>query len=304
MNNPRLHFLVTKSWNKKIHYTYGRMNRSDISSSLTTALPSVETATSTSHQFYPRRRHEKILKYVFIGKLTLFPLIILLLTVGSASLLLYGDKSYFDGYFQSNEVYYGIAGILLSLVAITLLIFLLFFLVIKISFVFTPDMFVIQKRGILRSARLEFPLDPQRTSLHYFRTHFAEEQCWLQLVVRENNDYFLIFSSRGKGNQKERFLELFTSLQEELARYQARMYPPLLSSRALPSEIVSKQEFMLIGPFTARLRLLSEQRRTHDSETLSRARPLCIEDLRVISFDSFFHHFTRSKYLPRPSLHI
>jgi hypothetical protein len=287
------------------------MNWQNVESTTITTTPiqsQVEGRTTssptTAKPFRSQRRHEKTLQYVFIGKLTLFPLIILLLAVGAASLLLYGDKSYFDGYFQSNEVYSGIAGVVLSLVAITLLVFLLWWIVIKISFVFTPHMFVIKKRGIFRSSCLEFSLDPQQTSLHYFRTHFAEEQCWLQLVVREGNKYYLIFSSRGKGNQKERFFKLFVSLQEELRRWQLRAYPHSLSSRSLrplPAEIVSKQEFMLIGPFTARLKLLSEQRRTQDTETLSRTRPLCIEDLHVISFDSFFYHFTYHKYLPRQS---
>jgi hypothetical protein len=303
MNNPRLHFLLYKSWKKKQKVQKsGEMSDSLFSIPRETVATTTTTTTTTiTHQSTTRDKEQKILKYVFIGKLTLLPLIILLLTVGAVSLLLYGDKSYFDGYFQSNEVYYGVAGIILSLLALSLVIFLCFWIVVKISFVFTPHLFVITKRGIFRSSSLEFRLDPQQTSLHYFRSHFAEKKCWLQLIVREGDKYYAIFSSRGKGNQRDRFLTLFTTLKEELKRWQLRFYSNTFATRLLPDEIVSKEEFMLISPFTARLKLLSEQRRTHDVEVLLRTRPLCIEDLNVISFDSFFLHFKYNKYVGRYS---
>jgi hypothetical protein len=258
---------------------------------------------------YKRKSDDRTLNYVFTGKLTLFPLFILLLAVGSASLLLFGDKSYFDGYFQSNEVYYGIAGIVLLVVSTTLLIFLLLWLVVKITFTYTPTMFVVTKRGIIRSARLEFKLS--QSSLLYFRTHFSDDQSWLQLVVKEGDQYYKIFSLRGKGNQKERFSKLFRSLQEELYRWQSKYYKNqniARDSRLNTREIVSKDEFTLVDPFTARLKALTEQRREDQDDTTMhyeyraidrmRNRPLCIEDIPVVSYDSFFQHFTHQKSLP------
>lgn len=177
MNNPRVHFLLHRSGQRTEDKEASRMyhwQRGD----------------------YKRSRDDRTLNYVFTGKLTLFPLFILLLAVGSASLLLFGDKSYFDGYFQSNEVYYGIAGIVLLVVSTTLLIFLLLWLVVKITFTYTPTMFVVTKRGIIRSSRLEFKLS--QSSLLYFRTHFNDDQSWLQLVVKEGDQYYKIFSLRGK----------------------------------------------------------------------------------------------------------
>ena len=50
------------------------------------------------------------MEYLFTGKLTLFPLTILFLGVGAGVLLLQGNKPYLHGYFESNEVYYGITG--------------------------------------------------------------------------------------------------------------------------------------------------------------------------------------------------
>lgn len=176
MNNPRVHFLLHKSWQRSTEDKDARMyhwQRGDY-----------------------KKSDDRTLNYVFTGKLTLFPLFILLLAVGSASLLLFGDKSYFDGYFQSNEVYYGIAGIVLLVVSTTLLIFLLLWLVVKITFTYTPTMFVITKRGIIRSSRIEFKLS--QCSLLYFRTHFNDDQSWLQLVVKEGDQYYKIFGLRGK----------------------------------------------------------------------------------------------------------
>ena len=311
MNNPRVHFLLHRSWQR------------------TTEDKDASRMYHWQRGDYKRKSDDRTLNYVFTGKLTLFPLFILLLAVGSASLLLFGDKSYFDGYFQSNEVYYGIAGIVLLVVSTTLLIFLLLWLVVKITFTYTPTMFVVTKRGIIRSARLEFKLS--QSSLLYFRTHFNDDQSWLQLVVKEGDQYYKIFSLRGKvrlllsstpctqiiilkknqGNQKERFSKLFRSLQEELYRWQSKYYKNqniARDSRLNTREIVSKDEFTLVDPFTARLKALTEQRREDQDDTTMlyeyraidrmRNRPLCIEDIPVVSYDSFFQHFTHQKSLP------
>jgi hypothetical protein len=55
-------------------------------------------------------REAATIEYLFTGKLTLFPLAILFLGIGAGVLLRYGDKPYLGGYFQSVEMYYGIAG--------------------------------------------------------------------------------------------------------------------------------------------------------------------------------------------------
>jgi hypothetical protein len=114
-----------------------------------------------------------------------------------------------------------------------------------------------------------------------------------------------------QGNQKERFSKLFRSLQEELYRWQSKYYKNqniARDSRLNTREIVSKDEFTLVDPFTARLKALTEQRREDQDDTTMlyeyraidrmRNRPLCIEDIPVVSYDSFFQHFTHQKSLP------
>ena len=129
-------------------------------------------------------------------------------------MLFYGNKGYSTGYFQSTELYYGVAGLVASLVAITLFSFLVTWMVLRISFIVTPTSFKILKSGILRSSTLEFELG--KTTLHYFRTHFNEDRSWLQLVVKEDGQYYQVFSWKGSGKQKDRFLELFKTLRHEL----------------------------------------------------------------------------------------
>lgn len=102
-----------------------------------------------------------------------------------------------------------------------------------------------------RKSVLEF--DMSDISFHYFRTHFAESKRWLQFVVREGDIYFQLYSWRGKGSQTETFLKLFQQLQDHLARAQAQMLIPIHPRSKPPIEIVSKEEFTLIGPFTSRL---------------------------------------------------
>jgi hypothetical protein len=60
--------------------------------------------------FAQDEREAATIEYLFTGKLTLFPLAILFLGIGAGVLLRYGDKPYLGGYFQSVEMYYGIAG--------------------------------------------------------------------------------------------------------------------------------------------------------------------------------------------------
>jgi len=46
-----------------------------------------------------------------------------------------------------------------------------------------------------RSKTLQFSI--AQSSLHYFRTHFSEDQCWLQLIIKESGQYYQIFSWKG-----------------------------------------------------------------------------------------------------------
>jgi hypothetical protein len=51
---------------------------------------------------------------------------------------------------------------------------LLRWIVIKISFQFTPDTLTIIKHGFYRTTEYKFALS--RTTLHYFRTHYSQNQ--------------------------------------------------------------------------------------------------------------------------------
>lgn len=246
----------------------------------------------------------RVLSYVFTGKLTLFPVVIIFLGFGAGYLLFYGNKSYTGGYFQSNELYYGIAGLIVSLVALLLFFTLSMWMVLRVSFVVTPTTFRVLKSGILRSSNLEF--DVRRCSLHYFRTHYNEDRSWLQLCVKEGSQYYQIFSWKGKGKQKERFLELFKTLRREIRSIQGNKYRHDTSSHV----IVSRAEFTLIGPFTARYKQLVQSEKSADVVS-----PLCIEvnscfcvvslifqDIPSFSYDSFFNHFAHNKRLPETDL--
>lgn len=119
----------------------------------------------------------RVISYVFTGKLTLFPVVIIFLGFGAGTvviavlprtmrpfelctcvrsqklgyLLFYGNKTYSAGYFESTELYYGVAGLVVSVVALTLFFFLVTWMVLRISFVVTPSTFRVLKSGILRS---------------------------------------------------------------------------------------------------------------------------------------------------------
>lgn len=105
-------------------------------------------------------------------------------------------------------------------------------------------------------------------SFHFFRTHFAENKRWLQFVVREGDIYFQLYSWRGKGSQMETFLNLFQKLQFHLERAHEQMLMPIHPSSKYPTEIVSKDEFTLIGPFTARLKGFVARQRNIASNAL------------------------------------
>jgi hypothetical protein len=87
-------------------------------------------------------------------------------------------------------------------------------IVLKISFTFSPDTLLIKKHGVFRSAKLEFVIE--RTSLHYFRTHFSEEEAWLQLVVKEGNQFYQIFSWKGKVGLTHFVVVVFVVVNDDL----------------------------------------------------------------------------------------
>lgn len=248
--------------------------------------------------------------YLFAGKVALFPLIILFLMAGATALLLYGEKKYSGGYFESNEFYYGLVGLFLFVACLILFVLIMFWLVVKISFEITPTKIRVLKRGVFRKSILEFKL--RESSVHYFRTHFSEEQCWLQLVFREGTTFYSIFSWKGRGSQQENFHQLFKSLNNAISSFQKDIpksptaHSLALGFKTLPTEILSKDEFTIIGPFTQKLKMYafrqrSSQNRRSDidqqKDDLERSRPLCAEEIPMVNFDSFFRHFKHSKHV-------
>jgi len=152
---------------------------------------------------------------------------------------------------------------------------------------------------VFRSTTLEFAIN--RTSLHYFRTHFSDEQAWLQLVIKEGPRFYQIFSWKGKGNQKDRFLKLFVTLQNELSKWQSRSRQYYVLARQLQetsnttSEIVSKKEINLLSPFTNRIQQLGRLDNRIGTGANRKTTSLCIEDIPVIDLDRFFKHFGGNK---------
>jgi hypothetical protein len=268
---------------------------------------------------------DKSISYVFTGKLSILPLVILFLATGAGSLLAFGDKPYNAGYFTSTEVYYGIAGVVLSVVCLGLIVIVLVWLVVKISIQFTPhnDRLILRKRGVFRSSVMEFVLS--ESTLHYCRSHFSDDQCWLALVVKERAQYHKIMSWKGRGNQRDRFMRLFQHLQQELIRAQSiqqqmqqrrrfglgvMMPGGIMYWSKEAAEIVSKEEATLIAPFTPRLRALRHDSTLFNNSTSndrSSARTdtasVCLEDVNFVSYDHFFSHFSKYKRIAaKPSI--
>jgi len=251
--------------------------------------------------------NNKSVEYIFWGKITLFPLFILAGFLVASWFLLYGDKSYFDGYFQSNEAFFGLTGLFLLIFTLFFLVTLLRFIVFKISFTFSANKFTIKKRGVVKSSILEF--DIIDTALYYHRTHFSEDQAWIQLIVKEGDQYYSIISWKGKGDQKDRFSRLFENLQKELSKWQNVSKKLSLSN----FEIVTLEEITLVCPFIARLRALRPNtypkynqfknitpkagNTSNTNPNLHAPDPICIADINVTNYDMFFRHFKFTKDL-------
>jgi len=118
------------------------------------------------------------------------------------------------------------------MLAIGFFLALMLCIVLKISFSLNAEVLVIKKHGVFRyfshsfslniltklrrSTTLEFAIN--RTSLHYYRTHFSDEQAWLQLIIKEGPRFYQIFSwkgkvSRGRGLPCASNLEVVGNLQ-------------------------------------------------------------------------------------------
>eukprot|EP01099_Mayorella_cantabrigiensis_P008131 TRINITY_DN7496_c0_g1_i1.p1 TRINITY_DN7496_c0_g1~~TRINITY_DN7496_c0_g1_i1.p1 ORF type:complete len:335 (-),score=74.90 TRINITY_DN7496_c0_g1_i1:176-1180(-) len=188
-------------------------------------------------------------EYMFYGKLTLFPLAIGFLTGASGTLMVKGKYPGSDSgqYIGSAGLYYAVSGLGFALLALGLFFCLLRYMVIRICFTISKNKFVIEKKGLIRTSRLEF--STSQSSLLYYRTNFSD--FWLQLVVKERDQYYQIFSWKGRGQQKERFLKLFQTLSDELAKFQKQSR----SRRRIEqlTEIISKKELILISPFSGRI---------------------------------------------------
>lgn len=102
------------------------------------------------------------LSYWFFGKIALFPFIMVFLAAGAIALLAFkpglsaegGSTSSggISGFFASDDLSYALAGLVLSILCVIVLIFFLFWHVIRISFIFEPQegKFTVYKRGIFR----------------------------------------------------------------------------------------------------------------------------------------------------------
>eukprot|EP01126_Amoeba_proteus_P041927 TRINITY_DN4530_c0_g1_i11.p1 TRINITY_DN4530_c0_g1~~TRINITY_DN4530_c0_g1_i11.p1 ORF type:complete len:156 (+),score=27.35 TRINITY_DN4530_c0_g1_i11:569-1036(+) len=152
------------------------------------------------------------------------------------------------------------------------------------------------------SSLLEF--NPSVTTLHYFQTHFSDSRAWLQLVVKEKDTYFTIFSWKGSGQQRNRFLNLFKTLDMELQKVQREIYVPV---ERIDAKIISNEEAVLLSPFLSELKQLdpysfddfSDVYRSASTTSLATpfSSPKSMEDIPVTSFDNFFEHFTHNKLL-------
>ena len=91
-------------------------------------------------------------------------------------------------------------------------------IVLRITVTIDEDEIVVEKRGLFRRSRFAFATS--QASFHYYRTHYRADRAWLQLVVREDETFFLLFAWRGTGNQRDRFFELLARLKAVLATYQ------------------------------------------------------------------------------------
>lgn len=194
---------------------------------------------STKSEEVLSSRHQ----YRFTGKLAMFPLMLIFLFVGAVALLRYGRKSYSTGYFQSREFFiFGIAGIVVSAMAVALVVLFIRYTVLVVRFDFGPEKLVITKRGAILKSRFEFSI--RDTSFCYYRSHYLEKEAWLTLVVKEGNVYYFLLSWKCTSEQKFRFFSLLHEINEELHCWKGDG-----AHVRLPACIVCKEEAAIMMPF-------------------------------------------------------
>lgn len=154
------------------------------------------------------------------------------------------------------------------------------------------DFIEIRKRGLLRKVTHRFVT--ARSSFHFYRTHYDDEKAWLTLVVRENDVFYLLYSWKGSGNQRDRFFDLLARLKAVLATYQPNSgLVAKHSQRVLASEIISKEEVIVSCPFAARLDAIGARFSSSESaEGVEQFSPICIDDVCVVDCDRFFLQFS------------
>ncbi|KNC52536.1 uncharacterized protein AMSG_08103 [Thecamonas trahens ATCC 50062] len=240
-----------------------------------------------------------VIKYTFTGKLTLFPLFVILMFAATGLLLTRGTRPYNAGYFTSSEVYYGLAGLAMFITSLWCVLAIALWVVFRVTVAITHESMTVTKSGVFRSASLSF--DRNDLSLHYFRTHYLESSAWLKLVVREGERYYVLLSWKGAGDQKARFMEFFNSLQRVLATDGG----PLPAHDGRDVELISRDEMTFITPFAARLRALQASHaalRGGSSMLTSAANTTCLEDLSFFNGDRFTRHFVVNKATGEPLL--
>lgn len=108
----------------------------------------------------PQNESEKdVVSYWFLGKIALFPVFMMLLAGGAVGIFTFrsgllneNPTGQGPGWFTTGDLTYGLVGLLLSVICLIMLAFFLFWLVIKVTFTFDPELgvFTVTKRGIFR----------------------------------------------------------------------------------------------------------------------------------------------------------
>lgn len=252
--------------------------------------PLLQSPRARVHQRVARRA--KHINYTFMGKLTLIPVGVLFFGSGMG-FLVFHSFSYSSKVWTLPPVPYLVAGLVTVGVAVAFMLAMSFWLVLKIYISIDGDHITVRKRGLFRRVTHRFVT--ARSSFLYYRTHYDDSKAWLTLVVRENDTFYLLYSWKGSGNQRDRFFDLLTRLKAVLATYQpssSSIGGANRSQRVLASEIISKDEVIVSCPFAARLGAIGGALADADAAGLAAPfSPICVDDIHVVDCDKFFAHF-------------
>lgn len=219
---------------------------------------------------------------LFTAKVILFPIIIIFLLASSISLIVAADFNNPNNQF-TKTIYSLLFSLILGLLCLIISTFFLFWIIIRITFKF--DVFnrklIIIKRGVFRTSTLEFNL--MKSFIVYMRTHFSEEKRWLQLVVKEDDIYYKIYSWRGRRTQEKTFFQMLDKLQKQLQI--SKNFDKINIQKDEDQVIVSKDEFILLAPFNGRFR---------EKNYIS---TVCDQELTMVDYDSLLKHFKFQKIL-------